>query len=67
LLTVESSKKLRSFSVQNTLTDKLSSYGTSAKGQIPSSLAVTNMNASFDNGVAQIGGQKKIKIPKLNL
>ena len=67
---IESSKKLRSFSVQNSLNEKIGSYGNSHKNPI-SILSRGNMNASFDNG--SVAGttlnvpQKKIKIPKLNL
>ena len=56
---------MRSFSVQNTLVDKLNGYGMTAKTPVPTVPAGGNMNASFDNGAGQI--IKKIKIPKLNL
>jgi hypothetical protein len=68
---IESSKKLRSFSVQNSLSEKIGAYGTSQKNPISILSSVNNMNGSFDGG--SIGGsslnipQKKIKIPKLNL
>jgi hypothetical protein len=46
---IESSKKLRSFSVQNSLHEKIGSYGASQKNPI-SILSSVKMNASFDNG-----------------
>ena len=67
---IESSKKLRSFSVQNSLHEKISSYGASQKNPI-NILSSANNNASFDNG--DVSGnsinipRQKLKIPKLNL
>lgn len=60
---IESSKKLRSFSVQNSLNEKIGSH-TSTKNPILNS---SNLNASFDHGSALNIPQKKINIPKLNL
>ena len=61
---------MRSFSVQNSLAEKVHGFNTSIKNPI-AILNGGNLNSSFDNGTitsSTIGiTQKKMNIPRLNL